>query len=88
MLLNKTEQALVNRARESAHNRAGVQIGYRTGRKGSFYGSRESAALGKLVGKGIARIVSQQRYVDSHNRYSDHWTETIYELTDGASSDH
>lgn len=78
--MTKTEQALITRANESPHNRAGVQIGYRTGRKGSFYGSRESDALSKLVKKGIARIVSQQRYVDCQRCFSDHYTETIYEL--------
>jgi hypothetical protein len=81
--MTKTEQVLIERAASHRCKRGSVQIGYRTYRKNSFYGSRESAALRKLVNAGKVRIVSQQNYVISRNRFSDHYTETIYELIGG-----
>ena len=76
--LSKTERLLLARARDRGWG--GVTTGYRTGRKNSGYGGRESEALGKLVRRGLVRIVSQVSRVDSRSAYSDHWTETRYEL--------
>lgn len=78
MKLSKTEQLLLDRAKDTG--RSGVTIGYRTGTKRGLWGGRESDALAKLVKKGLVRIVSQESRVDSGPRYSDHTTDTVYEL--------
>lgn len=80
--LTKTQTALLERAKTSRHRQATVRHGFRTGRKNSNYGSRECAALGELVRMGMVRILSQRSYVDAHCWYSDHWTETIFELVE------
>jgi hypothetical protein len=81
MKLTKTEQALIARAQLSFRKQGCVMTGYRTGTKRGVYGGRESSALGKLVKAGLARIVRRDHHRDCGPRFSDHWTETTYELT-------
>lgn len=76
--LGKTEQALIDRAK--GNGRSAVVHGYRTGRKRGSYGGREADALASLVKRGLVRVLRSEHYRDCRASYSDHWTETVYEL--------
>lgn len=80
--MTKTELKLIEKALEHG-GRYCVTTGYRTGRKNGGYGGRECSALGKLVRSGLVKIVSQTANLDCQDRYSDHWTETVFVLSPG-----
>ena len=79
--LNKTEQALIERAKHHG-GRAGVDCGSGRGSLGGrvSFGSREAAALSKLADAGLVKIVSTIKDIDYNNGYGIHTTTFSFQL--------
>ena len=81
MQLTKTEQTLIERAKQHPHNITSVQFGYKTTSSGSkSFGSREHDAAVKLVKKGVFVFVEHYYYTIYQNGYSTHCTDASYKL--------